>query len=304
MRHQAIVEHSVISGMPKGIKVRFDARVFDYILNELQRHPGVEEGGKYIGFIDADSQQNEICELRIIDFLPGGPRATRTAIEFFPDGDFQDDLFQRAVQRDQAIEHLGTWHSHHCNGLREFSSGDIRGYFKTVNKVAYRPSFFLASLVKQIPTHPHDKHWIDHFLFIKGENDRFYKITKDIEIIDAPSQFTDLTGHVISHAVTENVDFWYQTKLGRSTLTEDQQFFRTVLGLTTTATRKAGAISIQGERGGKFIRITYPECPNDDLTKIEVGLAHPLLSMQCSLGNRLLGLEAGLHALSKLRANS
>jgi hypothetical protein len=300
MRYQASVEHRVISGLPAGIRVRFDAKVFDYILCELQHHPGVEEGGKYIGFIDADSQQSGMCELRIIDFFPGGPRATRTAVEFLPDGDFQDNLFRKAERRDQAIEHLGTWHSHHCNGLRELSGGDIHGYFLTVNKAAYRPLVFIASLVKEIPTHSRNRHWIDHFLFIKGENDRFYKITNDIEIIDAPSQFTDLTGHSSPHTVAEDADFWYQTKLGHSTLAEDQKLFRNVLGLATKATRKAGTISIRGEIEGKFICISYPERPSDDVTTIEIGSGRPVLSIQCALRERRLGLEAGLHALAKL----
>jgi hypothetical protein len=302
MRHQAIIEHRVISGLPAGIRVKFDQRVYDYILRGLQRHPGVEEGGKYIGLINSHSPLSGTCELAIVDFLPGGPRATRTAVEFMPDGDFQEELFRRAERRDEGIEHLGTWHSHHCNGLRHLSNGDIRGYFRTVNKVAYRPSVFIASLVKEIPTHSRDKQWIDHFLFIKGEHDRFYRITDDIEITDAPSKFTDLTGHGSLVAAAEEAALWYETDLGRATLANDQQLFRHHFGLVTKATKNGGTVSIRGEAVGKFIRVSYPERPNDDLITIEVGLERPVLSIQCTLTERWLGLEAGLHAFAKLEA--
>jgi hypothetical protein len=300
MRHQASIEHRVISGLPSGVRVKFDQRVFDYILHELQRHPGVEEGGKYIGLINPHSALSGTCELAIVDFLPGGPRATRTAVEFMPDGDFQEELFRRAERRDEAIEHLGTWHSHHCNGLRHLSSGDIHGYFRTVNKAAYRPSVFIASLVKEIPTHSRDRHWIDHFLFVKGEHDRFYRITDDIEITDAPSKFTDLTGHGSLRAAAEDAAPWYETDLGRATLADDQQLLRHGFGLVTKATRIGRTVSIRGETAGKFIRVSYPERPNDDLITIEIGSGHPLLSIQCTLKERWLGLEAGLHALTKL----
>ena len=119
--------------------------------------PKSEEGGKYIGYIDfAEHNRSKDHHYRVIitDFLPGGPNATRTAVEFLPDGEFQEQLYRRAEKRDANVEHLGTWHSHHCNGLDRLSGGDIEGYFRTVNKAAYRPEVFVASLVKHLPKGP------------------------------------------------------------------------------------------------------------------------------------------------------
>jgi hypothetical protein len=40
------------------------------------------------------------------------------------------------------------------NGLRTLSGVDVRGYFATVSKPAYRLNFFVASLVKTVPCDP------------------------------------------------------------------------------------------------------------------------------------------------------
>jgi hypothetical protein len=213
MRFKTSYEPAIISGLPRGLRIEFSSQIADFILHELRRHPGVEEGGKYIGYIDVRSHSRS-TQITVTDFLPGGPLAKRTSVEFMPDGEFQEKLFRHAEQRDHAVEHVGSWHSHHCNGLRQLSGGDIRGYFKTLAKAAYRPPVFIASLVKEIPNCSTDKGWIDHFLFVKGEEDRFYKITDEIETINVQSRFGDITGHEMTPSSSGDSDFWYQTEKG------------------------------------------------------------------------------------------
>jgi hypothetical protein len=209
-------------------------------------------------------------------------------------------LFRHAEQRDQSVEHVGTWHSHHCNGLRQLSQGDVRGYFKTLTKPAYRLPVFVASLVKEIPTNSSSPGWIDHFLFVKGEQDCFYKITDQIETVDTPSKFSDITGHEKRVPSIPDPTFWYETERGRLTLAEDQQQLRNISGLTTKATRRLGIISIRCQVGHKFMSVSYPERPTDQSVRIEVGVTRSLLSIDCSLTDRQLGFAAGLHALERV----
>src|SRR5439155_20008027 len=131
-------------------------------------------------------------------------------------------------------------------------------YFKTVNKKAYRPDVFVASLVKYLPRHTHDTGWIDHFLFVRNE-DCFYKITGQIAIADCPSSFADITGHSVRD---EHVDppaaLWHETEIGRKTLAEDKRFFTDRFGESLRATRRDGVITITCGTSLKRIAGSYP----------------------------------------------
>jgi hypothetical protein len=285
-------------------EVAFDRHVFEYIIHELQRYPTSEEGGKYIGYIDLDPQsrgRDRNYRVIITDFLPGGPHAKRTTVEFLPDGDFQEKLFRQAESRDRNVEHLGSWHSHHCNGLDRLSGGDIEGYFKTVNKRAYRPDVFIASLVKHIPRHQNDTDWIDHFLFVRNE-DSFYRITRDIKIAECPSNFGDITGHLIRKEQLETqAALWHETEIGKSILAEDKRFFTDRFGDNFRATRRDGIIKITCGMGSKLIAVSYPLAPNDREIKIHVGSAsRTVLTIGCDYSDRSLAYVASLSAMEQL----
>jgi hypothetical protein len=295
---------------PSNCEIVFDRHIFDYILYELQRYPASEEGGKYVGYIElANRNRAKDRDYRVVitDFLPGGPNATRTAVEFLPDGEFQERLFREAERRDHNVEHVGTWHSHHCNGLNRLSGGDIGGYFKTINKAAYRPDLFVASLVKHLPKSSRDVNWIDHFLFVRN-HDQFYKITHHVTIAEAPTRFGDITGHVLPRdpvAPTrtrpgdiESPTSWHETDIGRKTLAEDKRFFTERFGQDLRATRRDGVITIRCGKGAKFIAVTYPLEINDREVKISVGSAsRTILSIGCDHSDRNVAYAASLTAL-------
>lgn len=300
-------EHTrMIEELPSNWKIDFDRHVFDYMLYELHRYPNCEEGGKYIGYIEAHEHNTGHRRTRTItvtDFLPGGPNAKRTAVEFLPDGDFQEDLFRRAETRDRAIEHLGTWHSHHCNGLRQLSEGDITGYFKTIRKPAYRPDVFISSLVKNIPRNSHDTDWIDHFLFVRND-DNFYRITSHINLVDAPSSFGDITGHSVQAQSAAHSTLWYETDAGRQALAEDRRFFATHFDANVRATRKEGIITITSERGMSFMAVSYPAIPTDREIKIEIGLSsRVILQLVCDYSHRAAAYAASLEALKHISSS-
>ena len=289
----------MVEQRPPDFEIFFDDHVFDYVLHELRRYPRSEEGGKYIGYIEPSHDRKH--RVVITDFLPGGPNATRTAVEFLPDGEFQETLFRQAEARDRAIEHVGSWHSHHCNGLDRLSGGDVEGYFKTVNKAAYRPDIFVASLVKYLPHRKNDTGWIDHFLFIR-DHARYYKITDHVGTANSPSKFGDLTGHTLhlQHVQTE-MPSWYETEIGRSTLAEDKRFLSERFGPSLRATRRDGVITITCRAETKFIAVSYPVRAEDRELKISVGSgSQAILTIACDYSDRKVGYVASLSALDSL----
>ncbi len=299
---------------PSNYEIIFDRHIFDYMLHELHRYPRSEEGGKYLGYLDSGGQNRSThrnCRVIITDFLPGGPNATRTAVEFLPDGDFQEQLFRQAEKRDGNVEHLGSWHSHHCNGLDRLSGGDVEGYFKTVNKAAYRPDVFVASLVKYLPRGQRDANWIDHFLFVRN-HDCFYKITTHVAITDSPTRFADITGHGLvqeqletqtskTSQVESSATAWHETEIGRKALAEDKRFFTERFGNNVHATRKAGVITITCGMGVKHIAVSYPMAVHDREMEVNVGSAsQTILKIRCDYSHRNVAYTASLNALEYL----
>lgn len=255
-----------------------DRQVVSYIITELGKNPQVEEGGKHIGYLlEAGDPALMVLGLEantpamvVTDFLPSGPNAIRTAVELQPDGEYQERLFRRLEQMDSAIEHVGTWHSHHCNGLQTLSPGDISGYFRTVNKRQYRPNYFLASLVTRLPQGPEDRGWLDHYVFVRDDGD-YYKINDRIKYVDAPSRFGLLTGHAIDSAdripqITTPSEstpgssisgIWHESAYGRSVLADDKRFFSAHFE-EVKASRRLQRITLTGRIGPASVSITYP----------------------------------------------
>jgi hypothetical protein len=306
------------------VHVLFDRRVFGYMVQELAKCPTVEEGGKYVGYcLSASDPRLRALDLRdgidalvVTDFLPSGPRAIRTAVELQPDGEYQEALFRRLEQSDPAIEHMGTWHSHHCNGLPTLSGGDIEGYLRTVNRREYRLDFFLASLVTRLPHDADATGWIDHYLFIRGDKD-YYRITDAIQLIDWPTSFGAHTGHLPqvrtsrrSQEISDNphrpadekpAAAWYETTDGRAALAEDKRFFKATFEEPASATRRASQITLTGRKGRAAVSLTYPANPAD--TKVGLTMKHAdlvIFEISCDLRWRHLAVSAALAAIERL----
>ncbi len=316
--------------MPRGLKKRssgrgytgdvqvfFDRHVFDYMLQELLKDESVEEGGKYIGYVlragdlPLDRVQTTARSvIVIVDFLPSGPNAVRTAVELMPDGPYQEALFRQIERLDPAIEHVGTWHSHHCNGLETLSGGDIRGYFKTVHKAAYRPDFFVASLVKSVPPTVESKGWINHFLFVRGDKE-YYNITDGIRVVDWASTFGELTAHapkgravaqptaadIRSTGVPTPTTVWFETDEGRGVLAADKRLFDGTFD-SVTATRRDSQVTITGRAGTRAVAVTYPRTAEDRDMAVTLTVDDSVvLRMECAITHRSLAFKAALAAL-------
>jgi hypothetical protein len=304
------------------LEILFDRSVSFYIVDELRKHPFVEEGGKYIGYIckpgDSSLQKFDVNPrshaIVITDFLPGGPKAVRTAAEFMPDGEYQEALFRQVEEIDPAIEHIGSWHTHHCNGLQTLSRGDVEGYFRTVNKAHYRPNYFFASLIKHLPINPESLDWIDHFLFVRSVNE-YYLATGHVRVIDWPTTFGAHTGHYRQHRrivalssvndaevlQEQSSSVWYETEQGRNALAEDRRFFREQFGANVTTSRRDFQVTLTGHIEHKAISVSYPRNLEDkEITIAVLQYDAAILHMHCELSYRKISFAAALAAVRAL----
>lgn len=309
--------------LSQALQIVIDRRVFDYIVADVAKSPDAEEGGKYIGYL-IPSRKPELQTLGlaldspaivVTDYLPSGPNAIRSASQLLPDGEYQEKLFRQIERLDSDIEHVGTWHSHHCNGLETLSNGDIRGYFRTVNKAAYRPNWFLVSLVTRLPSHPNDANWIDHYLFVRGEHE-YHRITKTVRVVDFPTSFGQITRHSTTTGAEEKThdsddanapprsaspSAWYETTEGRATLAEDRSRFTEYFKEHVTATRCANVITLAGRIKRTVVSISYPE--DVGASQVTVALRRdeaPILEIRSEIEWRWLAMKAALAVTAEL----
>jgi hypothetical protein len=125
----------------KNIRILISERVLHTMAQRVRAHRDCEDGGKLLGYTNQD-----LTKIEVHAEIASGPKAVRTSVELLPDGPFQEEVFRVLEFFHPAIEHIGSWHSHTPNGLDHLSSGDVRGYIKTVNDPRYHATLFLALL--------------------------------------------------------------------------------------------------------------------------------------------------------------
>lgn len=155
------------------------------IFDECDGFDRDETGGRVIGTFEEHGGK---LTLRITGMIESGPKASRSPVSFFQDGEHQERIFRQIERNHPEIEHLGNWHTHHVNGLATLSSGDITTYRKTVNHPNHNIPFFYALLVvaKHNTADPLRRYSVKHFIFRRND-DHVYEIPqRDIEIVDAP----------------------------------------------------------------------------------------------------------------------
>jgi hypothetical protein len=144
-----------------------------------------ETGGRVIGIFE--EQRGKIA-IQITGIIEAGPQARRSAVSFFQDGEYQEQVFRKIEDHHPEIEHLGNWHTHHVNGLQTLSSGDMETYHRTVNHRSHNAPFFYALLVtaKHRSSDPLGRYTVKHYVFRRGD-ERIYELRRDqVEIVDTP----------------------------------------------------------------------------------------------------------------------
>lgn len=178
-----------------------------------------ETGGRVIG--SYQEHKNKL-EIRVTGIIEAGPQARRSAVSFFQDGAYQEQVFRRIEDQHREIEHLGNWHTHHVNGLQHLSDGDIETYYRNVNHPNHNTSFFYALLVtaKHRSSDPLRRYTVKHYLFRRGE-ERIYELHgRQVEIVDAPlvwpsnaGQHHHNRGNSVGHELGANADRAYDNEI-------------------------------------------------------------------------------------------
>lgn len=162
--------------------------VAERFTREIRAHPRVEVGGKYVGFVRGAARYETLHERRIAlptltfevtDYLDDGPEAYRTPSFHRGDARWQTAQFRKLEARQPEIEQLGSWHSHHPNGLARLSVGDVRGYQQTVDHPGHNHDFFFVSLGVDLGGFPTAR----HYLFVRGGMEHYELPRASIEIV-------------------------------------------------------------------------------------------------------------------------
>lgn len=155
----------------------------DVIFDECDRYDVDETGGRLIGNYQKKGNKYTIEVSGIID---PGPNAKRTATSFFQDGEYQEKIFRSVEAKYPRIEHLGSWHTHHVNGLTTLSSGDRATYQRIVNHHMHNTDFFYALLVVEKKTTGQQRYTIKHY-FLRRKDSAIYEIPdSQVQVIDKP----------------------------------------------------------------------------------------------------------------------
>jgi integrative and conjugative element protein (TIGR02256 family) len=153
------------------VKIIIHRGVLDAIVSECEKFSDHETGGALVGTYCVDSG---ILVITVSGVIEAGPKARRTAVSFFKDGDYQERRFREIERQHPEIEHLGNWHTHHMNGLATLSTGDVATYQKHVNSPNHNTDFWYAFLVtsrQSAGPYPDRRasYTVRHFMLYRGD---------------------------------------------------------------------------------------------------------------------------------------
>ena len=109
---------------------------------------------------------------------------SNSASHLHPNGGYQEAMFRVIESFYPEIEHLGSWHSHHCNGLSDLSEGDKQGYIRSVNNPHYNLDYFFVLLITGIAE---TNMRCRYFVFRRGQNEHSELHESAVQIIHGSS---------------------------------------------------------------------------------------------------------------------
>lgn len=167
---------------PRGTRFTIAQPVLDSVFDECDRYDDVETGGRIIGTY----QRGRTLDIHVSGVIDAGPRARRARTSFFQDGEYQEDVFRAVERKHPAVEHLGTWHTHHVNGYPELSRGDLETYHRTVNHPQHNLDFWYALLVTQKVDGP-ERYRVKHYLFLRGDRKAYEVPARRVSVVGDPA---------------------------------------------------------------------------------------------------------------------
>jgi hypothetical protein len=268
---------------PATLRVVVPLQVAHRFTQEILAHPQVEVGGKYVGFIGGTKRSESLEErheamsrlvLEVVDYIDDGPRAERTPTFHHGDAQFQTEEFRKLEARLPEIEHLGSWHSHHPNGLNSLSSGDVDGYRETVNAQGHNHDFFLASL----GTDSRGFVSARHFLFVRGDEHYYELADENLVVTDGPGAAGTATVSPEPAALGPaplSVPGWTDSRQGQERLARDRALVSEYKGLRHVVRSDRIAVTGQLTFEGRIpvtLHLLYPSSVHaaDGLMKVSV----------------------------------
>ena len=167
------------------IKLEIPRAAIEAIFDECDRYDVDETGGRILGTYRNSGKELGISVSGIIE---PGPNAQRSQTYFKQDGEYQETVFRKVEDRVPAIEHLGNWHTHHVNGLRHLSGGDIETYRRTVEHANHNTDFFYALLIveKKPGQTGLQRYLFKNYLMRRGD-DKVYEIPASaVTLVESP----------------------------------------------------------------------------------------------------------------------
>jgi hypothetical protein len=176
------------------ITLKLPRAAVEAIFDECDRYDVDETGGRILGTYTSLGRKLGISVSGVIE---PGPNAQRSQTYFKQDGEYQEKVFREIEERVPALEHLGNWHTHHVNGLRHLSGGDIETYRRTVEHPKHNTEFFYALLVvEKKPGQTGLQRYIFKNYVMRRGDDRIYEIpTRAVTLIDSPLVWPSLAPH-------------------------------------------------------------------------------------------------------------
>jgi hypothetical protein len=210
-------------------------------VDEICANPSIEVGGKFVGYVSGDlvpkardwRSQFRRVTVSILGYLDVGPRADRSAVHHLSDTDYQYALFQRLLEEFPDLEFVGIWHSHHPNGLRTLSVGDVATGRRTVNSPGHDLPFLLSSLAVDTSGLLGGRHYAfvrDHRKHYELHRSAVRVVTGDNAVAEAIDRLAVEIRDEVCRATPVAVR-WFDTDAGRKVLRADQAWLRTYPGL-------------------------------------------------------------------------
>ncbi len=165
-------------------ELNLSVEIYDTVIKRISHaisQSDVEEGGKLLGYIS--SHRSKVI-LQVESYIDSGPNVSNSASHLHPNGSYQEAMFRVVESFHPKIEHLGSWHSHHCNSLNDLSEGDKQGYIRSVNNLHYNLDYFFVLLVTGISQ---TNIRCRYFIFRRGQNEYSELHESAIQIIHGSS---------------------------------------------------------------------------------------------------------------------
>jgi hypothetical protein len=177
----------------------------EIVFDECDRYDADETGGRVLGTYES---RGSALAVSVNGVIEPGPGAKRTATYFKQDGSYQERVFREVEQREPTVEHLGNWHTHHVNGLRHLSDGDIETYRRTVEHKNHNTDFFYALLViERKPGKTGLQRYIfKNYVLRRGDPEVYEIPSSALRLIDAPLVWPSVSASASHGTSTPHMD--------------------------------------------------------------------------------------------------